>query len=346
MLRKVKEKRKAEGRDTNLNKTPTKTKRRKKNEKVASPVIDNEKDSAEGDTTAARTLEDDNYIDIDISGIGAEFPSEEDEEIMEMETLAIESSNNNASVDLRKNLNSREKNIGALSALARKQPSKVHDNAIPHSSSTDPLGNPVETTVQQGQGNLKGLEATLGLMQEFTVQKGLIDNTMSEEEIKSFLQYSRNNNPKTTEKTAMNQSLKTSAKEGNNKGINSIKSIPPMNSNSEVTVYSRAVKLMQDSDLSQQLDQFLSKARNNAVDCSGTQVKNTSTSSEELMDTSEEHPFIDSDNSPPSISEMVCLQMKPKDKIPEMMPNDHVSKLLRIQSEARLPCLKYQVRLT
>ena len=94
MLRKVNEKRKNEE-ESCANSAKIKRKN-KSQDKVA-----NLDEPEPGNSITARVLEDDNFVDMDISGINNEFPSEEDEEdITEVNLNSQEmsgSQNNNAS---------------------------------------------------------------------------------------------------------------------------------------------------------------------------------------------------------------------------------------------------------
>ena len=108
IVRKVNEKRAAENRPLIGEEDISPAKRKKTN-------------ATQADQVTARTLEDDNFIDMDISGIRHEFPSEEDEdEVSDDEEGSIlsepTSSNNNAMVQ--KKVLNYERGAGASSSLS------------------------------------------------------------------------------------------------------------------------------------------------------------------------------------------------------------------------------------
>ena len=140
--------------------------------------------------------------------------------------------------------------------LPRKRPSECHatqgqqGQQIPDKLESNPVA-------KVARGNrFHELKETLSLMQEFMVEKGIINNSMSEQEMKEFLSRSDENNNQDghieggKETEAINTHLvqhrrvdcrnAKEKKKGNNSSIESTAN--PNNCASEVTVYSRAVK--------------------------------------------------------------------------------------------------------
>ena len=124
-VRKANEKRSAENKELIGEASPAK--RKKSQEKTNEVIVE-----TNADQVSARFLEDDNFVDMDISGIRHEFPSEEDEEDLteDEEEEANHSDaeeppssiNNNATIVRRKDSNG-DGTESALSASSRKRPS-------------------------------------------------------------------------------------------------------------------------------------------------------------------------------------------------------------------------------
>ena len=137
----------------------------------------NETDKVTSDRVSARVFEDYNYVDMDISGIRQEFPSEEDEDENSEDEEMTEISNStelNTNANRQLDLNS-AKDSSASGASPWKRPSTQQtqvDDAVPHSLNTDPEGNPMNEA--KDENNISDIAVTLNLMQDFMVQKGLI----------------------------------------------------------------------------------------------------------------------------------------------------------------------------
>ena len=243
-------KRKAEnkspvGRST-VAKNKTETKRRKLSKDAGN--------KNEDQVVTARFLEDDHYVDMDVTGLREDFPSEEEEEGEIDSGSEIESDdnhesqNNNATVEIEQNLSAKGSK-DASQLLSRKRPSNTgraaceDDGSVLHFSNTDPSGNPLcDYAKTKDNDNINSnLEVTFALMQSFMLQKGLLDNKMTEREIKEFLQ-------KETGKKIIDQRDKGDA-------------------SSEITLYKRAVPINSGREISfnpeldQQIDQLLNQTR-------------------------------------------------------------------------------------
>ena len=114
------------------------------------------------------------------------------------------------------------------------------DDEVPHSSNTDPDGNPMNEA--KDENNISDIAVTLNLMQDFMVQKGLIKNTMNEQQIPAFLNRGKEPNLKVKKDLQRNtkqdgQTRRSPSKDKSNGNDGN----PPVASNSEATIYSRAV---------------------------------------------------------------------------------------------------------
>ena len=249
------------------------------------------------DRVNAKFIEDDNFIDMDISGIRSAFPSEdEDEEDEQGQTL-----NNNATVV--RDVGFQNKQSALLGKSRETQGQSVE---VPHCSKDDPQRKTNKKTKRSNR--FDELRNTISLMQDYMLEKGIIDNTMTEEEIKSFLdktgagkQVDNTGEPQSeeieevvmpipvdnpiVEPTAEPTKQQTRQKQLN---PNSSRKGMPRESGSEVTIYSRAVKPAQGDInlLGGQIDKLLNDVRHNTV--SGEGSRKLSSSSDEMMDTSDE----------------------------------------------------------
>ena len=188
------------------------------------------------------------------------------------------------------------------------------DGAVPHSSNTNPSGNPLcdYMKTKDNDNSNSNLEATFALMQSFMLQKGLLDNKMTEREIKEFLQ-------KETSKKTIDQHDKGDA-------------------SSEITLYKRAVPINSGREISfnpeldQQIDQLLNQTRLQAGE-----KHNTSSSSEDFIDTSDEN--IQVDNNSQYISDMT-EKTQPKPATPKRVANNlstegNAAKMIQEAEKAR-----------
>ena len=123
---------------------------------------------------------------------------------------------------------------------------------------------------------------TLEMMQNFMVKKGIISNTMSEEEIQAFLLRESNGGDEQAPQTAAKR------KDAKKKQISSGKNNKEINENeseiSEVTIYRKAVRQL-NPELDDKIDNLLNKSR---LQIREAENKRMSDSSEENMDTSDE----------------------------------------------------------
>ena len=253
-------------------------------------------DPAESSVTA-RFVGDDNFIDMDISGIRTEFPSEEDEddEVEEIDTEGIESTNNN--MMMRKNSNQFDRAQGASSAFPGKRPSTDVNNRwdpLPGSSKNCPEG----TTSQPGR--FQDLRSTLGLLQEFMIGKGLIDENTDETEIVRCINEGRQIKAQNKMSGAAAKASKVNHPRQNpdhqQEKCNHNDFNTEGDSNSEITIYSQAVRIRdKEAEADNNIDELLNQARLNVQG-----HRKESSSSDELMDISDETiPVVD--NSPPFI---------------------------------------------
>ena len=119
------------------------------------------------------------------------------------------------------------------------------------------------------------------------VKKGIITESMTEQEIKDFLESDQtpimevptrqSKGPAPTKK--INEGLRTS--QGKSKAIES------RYSSSEETIYKRAVQQVA-PDLDKQIDEFIAKARISAAENDNVTSRKFSSSSEDMFDTSDE----------------------------------------------------------
>ena len=278
VLNKVREKRRREGRSPpELNSASTKKQK---------PANSNVEQGA-GRITA-NFIEDDNYVTMDVTNesMRKEFPNEEEDGDLLLDASQGESINNNAMVEGRTN----SKGSGAERSPSTSR-DKVGTETLPSCSSSGPER---VSSSNQEQSHLK---KTLGVVQKFMVSKGLIDSSLSEEEMLVLMeetnteqetqpevrppavvlpqepqQYVRSSIGRDPLPAKSNQSSKgkTDWTLGNKN----------QDSSSEITIYRRAVKQI-NPELDSQIDNLL---RQTWIDGRA----NNSSSSEELMDTSDE----------------------------------------------------------
>ena len=136
----------------------------------------------------ASFLEDDNYVDMEVSDINNIFPSEEeDEEDGEIVEFSNSGPDNNASMAVRQDQSFL--NANALSAVHHQGDQGHVEDAIPHCSRNDPEARETEFNAMSVPNESDGneLKDTMSLMQKFMVQKGIISGTMSEDEVSQFI---------------------------------------------------------------------------------------------------------------------------------------------------------------
>ena len=144
-----------------------------------------------------------------------------------------------------------------------------------------------------------GLNKTLSAMQNFMIRKGIIDSSMTEEEIQLCLENqleqedcSDGESEKDAEQRGPRpepETFRNKTKSKQPKSVRQGKDIISQDSSSEVTIYKRAVQEIA-PELEEQIDHFISVNRKTPVKRGGDYEKGrkASSSSEELMDTSDE----------------------------------------------------------
>ena len=238
----------------------------------------------DANTAEARVFEDDNFMDIRVTDDQSkEFPSQSEEESEsesegEMDQFREESSKNNNATTL--NVRSLSATVDAAMALPQSiemEPGKICDEG------------PSTSTVTGNTRNDRNLEQTLNLVQAFMLQKGLIDKSLTEEEMQDFI--SSGGMPEVTSEKVPKQDSKKSSVKGKKRVSNkatgeNIRNMPrvsflPEPNNSETTIYKQAISQDKPS-MDCQIEQFISQVRNDTLQ------RKVSSSSEEFMDTSGE----------------------------------------------------------
>ena len=183
---------------------------------------------------------------------------------------------------------------------------------IPHCS----RDNPDDSVVNDGSNNNEGLRSTMTLMQKFMVQKGLISDTMDEEEVRQFIikeQQTGQTKPKENNRC---RGSRPQIDKRQATGRNQMNSLAARENVSEVTVYKPAV-VIAENNMNQQIDNLISKVRYGkeqtreetvlpTTSIGGVDVssRKCSSSSDELMDTSDE-TMLGNNRSPMNISGQV-----------------------------------------
>ena len=278
----------------------------------------------------ARFVEDDNYIDMDISGIRSAFPSEdEDEEIPEVAQIDTDSKRR---ISLRELIQIYTRNVQVRRGRCQGQRKQQNGHVIKTTPShivrvSTQLIKKLIGLPECRAIDLLRLRTTITLMQDYMMEKGIIDNSMSEEEIKAFLAITEELNGSSKERDSQapdtresllvdpmthanedgnQQKPTTKQNNANNAGKNNFRhSNMPRDSGSEVTVYSRAVKSVGTQEfgtdsvnnINDRLNQFLLNVREETADS-----RKISSSSEELMDTSDESAGMPTNNLNESVS--------------------------------------------
>ena len=236
---------------------------------------------------SAKFLEDDNFIDMDISEMGQIFPSEDDDELSEGEIIEEsggEATNNNATI-------MKHSNASELSASHQGQQmwhkADVHEPAeLPHCSNVNPEGQRMESSEENTDSSEAMTDTTFALIQEFMITKGIINNLMDEKQMREFIRMETAKPLKKMDEVGKLNSAKKD-KQGKNmsKRVNHCRS--------EVTIYKRAVAMpSEETSTERQIDDFLNQSRGNLVEpimvWDDRQQRKVSFSSEEFMDTSDE----------------------------------------------------------
>ena len=198
----------------------------------------------------ASFLEDDNYVDMEVSDINNVFPSEEeDEEDGEIVECSNSGQDNNASMAVRQDQSFL--NASALSA-AHHQGDQGHvKDAIPHCLRNDPEAREIEFNAMSvpNESDRNELKDTMSLIQKFMVQKGIISGTMSEDEVSQFILKEQSQGSLTPQKDQGQRPEVVKTAKVTGTGLN--KQNAPValvrTNNSEVTVYKPAVTIANES---------------------------------------------------------------------------------------------------
>ena len=288
ILSKVQENRMKRGASSVFKSPKTKKTRKEDNSRKSLPKTTQKATVTRVET---RVVEDDNFVDMEVTDVQKIFPNEDEDGFNEEDSegeeseVTIRSKNNNATVA--SNVSKSPRTQRSVRALPR------NETLIPHCSTDDPGRRESEEELRE----------TLGLMKQYMVEKGVINKKISTKELNDMLR--RKDNPTTQTGTledgeiedqgqtvAIEEHRQGKARETNrtsNKGR-----WPLHNTESEVTLYKRAVKLKtpdnSDKPQSQQeqlIDKLLTQTRisedNNRI----------SSSSDEFMDISDESNDID-----------------------------------------------------
>ena len=214
--------------------------------------------------TNTRFLEDDNVVKMDVSDEQRkEFPSPSEDDLTESDSDEEEDSiNNNATVR-------------PSSTQGSKSPCAATD--LPDRRDRHP----------SGQDELH-LKQTFNLIQSFMLKKGLIDETMDPEQLQKFIEEG-DVEPEAIDSGKTKQKQKPQPKKPAGKK-NVI--IPCETSNSDVTIYKKAVPVME-PDLDSQITQFIANVRyRNEIPSCQNKHKISASSDESAMDTSEESDVV------------------------------------------------------
>ena len=281
--------------------------------------------------------EDDNYVVMEVSQSmeRQEFPSEDEggediesevEEIEDGEVTEPESSNNNMSLERRLN-DITMQGLPSATALPLKLPA---------------LLKPVPTTSDGGSsdhGKDPALGRTLAILQSFMIKKGLINETMSQDEMEAFLNeddlpsnLASRSEPQQSPLQKVDQVAALQAK-GKGKGKKSGKELLSQASGSEITVYKRAVHQLAPPGLEDKIDQFVSETRKsvekNLTNANPDTSRKVSGSSDELMDISDE-------TTDTNLSLLLAAETGPKDDNPAKSVDEHADEMVREAEQARV----------
>ena len=218
--------------------------------------------------------EEDNVMDMMVGEQqDAEFPSQSEDESEDGEILDTEpedSFNNNAAI-ARAKISAQGSQHAVRNDLEQRPP--FLDELTCTSGFQD-----TNTTTATGNNDLN---KTLEVMQNYMMKKGIINSSMTTQELQNFL---------------LKEVEGTAAKNNSSKRTNRIEPIKCVvsgsnhgSSTSEVTIYKRAVRQLA-PELEEQIDQFIADTRKSDVGIPppANQTRKVSSSSEELMDTSDE----------------------------------------------------------
>ena len=253
-----------------------------------------------GNVTSARFIEDDNFIDMEVTNVEEWFPNEEeDRKLMNLliessQESQVESNNNNATIRCGLKFMSSQ---GSPSAAVGKVPSNRGEE-LPHFSGTSP--NHSADILTSDQDN-KRLRIKLSLMEQYMVKKGVINASLTEDELIDFL----SDGPPPTEVV-----VQESTHDKNCQGRSSLPVMPEGESNmthhvinkpdhslSEVTIYRKAVRQL-NPELEVQIDKLLLDARRNELSSSDEFALDTSDESDKANEFPNSIADVATDNRP------------------------------------------------
>ena len=259
------------------------------------------------EVTITQFMEDGNFIDMGVSEEERrEFPSPSEEEQDSDSDSDEESvqgdrpSNNNKEMLL-------QTTEASLATSSERSGSTlindIEDQEIPVTNNNRPIGHEdgsVQPVQPRTSDPLTPDMHTFNLMQSFMIKKGLIDRSMTEQEMEEFVLLNNNDSTIPAENASANHRASSNDRQENRvkrtpkkKLVAGTSTDPGMltkmqlanKSPSEVTIYRRAVPSTQETNphISQQIEDFIGTVRESV-----TINRKMSTSSEEGMDTSDE----------------------------------------------------------
>ena len=243
-------------------------------------------ESAETEATeqapkAARFVEEDNFIDMEVSEEQTrEFPSASEDEFEDEDELNTQlgCSNNNAMVTGERSAERSTSSNHATKETSLKLPGRVDSSPARES-------NPNKSGLDLAQ--------TFCLMQNFMLQQGLINKSLNEAELKEFLDKSMMGDTGEAADKGHMEATRNVNKDKEGKETNKSVPVIPREVESEMTIYKRAIPQVQLGNNN--------KTINNEVGSPADQIENfieevrhkmnqrkVSSSSDEMMDTSDE----------------------------------------------------------
>ena len=283
----MKENRKRRGESREVSATPKGNKRAKVVEKTRSTV---------DDEVTARFLEDDNYVDMGVEAEQEkEFPSQSEEENEsdsdEEEGEIIEEclmNNNSANVV--------GKDAWLLGVQGSPSSHAKKGTLLPARSEKNPGDQ------QKKDANVKTVAETCAIMQDFLLDKGLMDMPFSQEESLDFMQSKQKNRVNKVGRDGEMKKLTDASAVKRSLIPDPLKRNSGMESQSELTIYRRAIPQVtnasQTNNLEKDIEQFIKDSHdqletdqinlNVQSDIAKENARKVSSSSDELMDTSDE----------------------------------------------------------
>ena len=239
ILKKVQDKRKAEGRSSVFN-TPTK---RQKAVKLAKPN-NNPVSTEAGQPVQVNFTDDDTYFTMEVQGVANEFPNpNEDDPDSDMEIQFSQNSDN---------LNSNAAQIHTNEF--ENQQSALGSRSVSHSNVDQPVYRDSSEPTPGCSYSQDDMQSSFEVMQSFMVEKGFIKPGMTPNQIGNAI---RNYKENSMNKSAKEKLAKAKKPTVSNKGRSEFNPVP---SESEATIYKRAVKQVAPG-LDDQIENYLSKVR-------------------------------------------------------------------------------------